>query len=139
MGFEVKRADSKNASRSSSLQLRSWSDLFDAEEIRSGFNYMVKTKLAPPLETLDEESSDSAPSVDNFNAKELQECFKVVIDQETNPFEKDGVAEVSEPEPAVEEQEETKEIRAETPPQIQIPLESSSEDSPIRQQEPLVP
>lgn len=70
--------------------LGKWTDLFELEEIKNGINYMTKTKLATPLETLDEdeEDSDSAPSVDNFNAKELQECFKVVIGDEANPFEK---------------------------------------------------
>jgi hypothetical protein len=36
---------------------------------------------------VEESSSDSCPSVDNFNVKELQKCFKAVInDADKNPF-----------------------------------------------------
>jgi len=70
-----------------------WTDLFDFDEIRSGFEHIKRTKVAPPLEKLtEEESSDSCPSVDNFNDKELASCFKAVIEKdEKNPFAKSEI------------------------------------------------
>lgn len=72
-----------------------WTDLFDFDEIRSGFEHIKRTKVAPPLEKLiEEESSDSCPSVDNFNDKELTTFFKAVIDgDEKNPFVKSEIDE----------------------------------------------
>ena len=47
---------------------------------------LTKSKMAK-LEEKDVESSDSCPSIDNFNAQDLQECFQAVIDKDqANPF-----------------------------------------------------
>lgn len=46
-----------------------------------GLEYIEKTKKKPPVERhVREDSSDSCPSVDNFNARKLESLFSAVIE-----------------------------------------------------------
>lgn len=69
-------------------KLKSWQEFFDLEEFESGLRHMQNTDkvLTELSEKGDESGSDSNPSEDNFDQKELQENLNQALDiQEGEP------------------------------------------------------
>ena len=68
------------------MRLKSWKEFFDLDEFRSGIAAMQKSNQKKTTkaqqEGSEEEGSDSEPSVDNFDEKELEEHLGAAIDEQ---------------------------------------------------------
>ena len=80
------------------IKVKKWSEFFDFDEFENGMEHMKKP-IEQVTELSEEEGSDSEPSVDNYNQKELGEFLGAALDLkvgEANPFDEPEISVKSE-------------------------------------------
>ena len=76
------------------IKVKKWSEFFDFDEFENGMEHMKKP-IEQVTELSEEEGSDSEPSVDNYNQKELGEFLGAALDLkegEANPFDEPEIS-----------------------------------------------
>ena len=83
-------------------KLKPWKEFFDEEEFKTGLLAMKETKKVE--QEIDASSSDSEPSVDNFNQQELKENLNAALnlkEGENNPLDTELSQEEEKEEPEI--------------------------------------